>query len=309
MPNQQYDSSLKALIQENPAEIIPHLVPGAVFERVLDVEVIRPTMRADRVFQVKLEGEPYVLDIEFETGEDKQMALRLLKYHAVLQQTHELPVLSVVVYPFEVEMAQSPLQTKRGKRDNITFHFDTVPLWKMQAHQYVHDHVIAMYALLPTMEGADEDLLLQAIEELGKAYQSDTEKLANQLIWMGILLGRSSTVPLAMKGTVQRRLDMFEQLWEQDPRVQEIMAKSEAKGEARGEAHGEARGEARGRIAGKVEIVFSMIKKRFPDVAEEAQQKVRRIQSPEKLDELADFTMTAPDEKSFLWVLDRLSVA
>ena len=182
MPNQQYDSSLKAFIQENPAEIIPHLVPGAVFERMLDVEIIRTTMRTDRVFQVKLEGEPYVLDIEFETGEDKQMALRLLTYHAVLQQTHELPVLSVVVYPFEVEMARSPLQTKRGKRDNITFHFDTVPLWKMQAHQYVQDHVIAMYALLPTMEGADEDLLLHAIEELGQVYQSDTEKLANQLI-------------------------------------------------------------------------------------------------------------------------------
>lgn len=254
-------------------------------------------MRADRVFQVKLEGEHYVLDIEFESGENKKIALRLLTYHAVLQQTHELPVLSVVVYPFEVEMAQSPLHTKRGKRDNITFHFDTVPLWKMQAHEYVYEHVTAMYALLPTMQGADEDLLMHAIEELGQVYRDNAAKLAYQLVWMGILLGRSSTVPLEVKGTVQRRINMFEQLWEEDPRIRDIISRSEA------------RGEIKGRVEGRVEMVSSLIKKRFPGIAEEAQQKVQRIQKPEKLDALAEWTMSAPDEKAFLWALDTLLAA
>ena len=158
-----------------------------------------------------------------------------------------------------------------------------------------------MYALLPTMQGADEELLLQAIEELGQVYQSDTEKLANQLIWMGILLGRSSTVPLEVKGTVQRRLDMFEQLWEEDPRIRDIKARSEARGELKGRVEG--------RVEGKVEMVSSLIKKRFPDIAEEAQQKVQRIQKPEKLDTLAEWTMSAPDEKAFLWALDALIAA
>ena len=100
---------------------------------------------------------------------------------------------------------------------------------------------------------------------------------------------------------------MFEQLWEQDPRIRSIISKSEARGEVRGEVRGEARGEARGKLEGKVELVSSLVKQKFPNLAEEAQQKIRSIQKPEKLDELARFTISAPDEQSFLWVLETLA--
>ena len=86
---------------------------------------------------------------------------------------------------------------------------------------------------------------------------------------------------------------MFEQLWEEDPRVRDIISRSEARGE----------------LKGRVEMVSSLIKKRFPDIVEEAQQKVQRIQKPEKLGTLAEWTMSAPDEKAFLWALDALIAA
>ena len=50
---QPYDSSLKALVQEQAAEILPNFLPGAIFELTLDIEIIRPTMRADKVYRVQ----------------------------------------------------------------------------------------------------------------------------------------------------------------------------------------------------------------------------------------------------------------
>ena len=96
---------------------------------------------------------------------------------------------------------------------------------------------------------------------------------------------------------------MFEQLWEEDPRVQEIMSRSEAKGEARGEA----KGEARGMLKGKTEIVATLIATRFPTLAEEAQQKLQRVQRPETLDNIAKLTMTVPDEEMLRLLLDSIA--
>lgn len=50
---QQFDSSLKDLVQEDAAEIIPHFLEGAQFIDTLNVEIIRPTMRADGVYLVQ----------------------------------------------------------------------------------------------------------------------------------------------------------------------------------------------------------------------------------------------------------------
>src|SRR6266702_7965768 len=75
---QQFDSSLKDLIQEEAAEIIPHFLEGAQFIDTLNVEIIRPTMRADGVYLVQYRGRPHVLHLEIETSSDNQMAHRLL---------------------------------------------------------------------------------------------------------------------------------------------------------------------------------------------------------------------------------------
>src|SRR5260370_52603 len=80
-PQQQFDSSLKDLLQEEAAEIIPHFLEGAQFIDTLNVEIIRPTMRADGVYLVRYRGRPHVLHLEFETSADNAMATRLIVYH------------------------------------------------------------------------------------------------------------------------------------------------------------------------------------------------------------------------------------
>ena len=35
----------------------------------------------------------------------------------------------------------------------LLFHFRVFPLWKLKAEQYINEHAVVMYALLPTMAG------------------------------------------------------------------------------------------------------------------------------------------------------------
>ena len=48
---------------------------------------------------------------------------------------------------------------------------------------------------------------------------------------MELLLERTDTISAQDKRKIQERLDMYDRLWEENPKVQKIRAESEAKGE------------------------------------------------------------------------------
>nr|MDQ2715465.1 hypothetical protein [Chloroflexota bacterium] len=140
-----YDTSLKSLLQEQVADMLPYLLPGSVFEQELNVEVIRPTMLTDRVYRVRYRGQQHILHLELETGSLVEMPARLLFYHAGIFERYALPVISMVIYPFQVSMAESPLRETSGQQEILVFHFQTLPLWKLDARQFLDQHAISMY--------------------------------------------------------------------------------------------------------------------------------------------------------------------
>ena len=137
-------------------------LPGAVYEANLSIELIRPTIRVDKAYLMKYFGEDGIINIEYESGSDQDMALRLHAYNAVLQLDYKLPVVSLIMYPFRTKMAQSPLQVHIGPKKIIDFHFHTLALFEEDAERYVQEHITCMYPLLPTMKGANHTLIKQA---------------------------------------------------------------------------------------------------------------------------------------------------
>ncbi len=277
---QIYNSTLKEWIQQQPGAIIAVLLPGAIYQETLDIEVIRPTFRADKVFRVLYEDEEYILHIEFESGSDKSMSSRLLVYNAVLYNEHELPVISIIVYPFRTRLAQSPLHIRTKRDEILTFHFKTLPLFTLEAEQFIQEHISCMYPLLPTMHGANTALIQQAMDELAALYREDEITLSQQLIWMEIFLERTDTISKSEKYDIQEKLDMYDKLWDENPKVQRIRAESEAKG--------------------KVETLQNMlvttIELRFPALSDLAKRQVLRIQKPDALDLLFRQITVASDE-------------
>jgi hypothetical protein len=260
-------------------------------EETLNVEIIRPTMRVDKVFRVNYRGEDHILHIEFESGADNDMPSRLLAYNTVLHYEYHLPVISMIVYPFNTKIAESPLRVKSGQEEIIVFHFLILPLFTMDAEYYVREHLVCMYPLLPTMQGADNTIIGKAMDELAEMYREDEVTLSQQFVWMNLLLERTETISPQEKYKIQERLNMYDPLWEEHPKVKKIQAESKAKGREEGE------------IRALQSALVTIVKARFPTLAELAHQKVAQINNPGALNLLLEQISTAPDEKMVRFLL------
>ncbi len=126
-------------------------------------------------------------------------------------------------------------------------------------------------------------------------YRDDEVTLAQQIIWMELLLERTDTVPEAEKRKIQEELKVYDPLWEENSKVRRIRAESKAEGLVEGEARGETKGLQM--------ALVTAIKVRFPELAELAQQKVVKIHDPSNLDLLLKQVITAPDERTAHWLL------
>jgi hypothetical protein len=209
----------------------------------------------------------------------------------------------MIIYPFRTKMATSPLEIRTKDKDIITFHFQTLPLFTLEAEEYVRKHIVSMYPLLPTMQGANRVIIKQAVDELSELYREDEVTLAQQIIWMELLLERTDTVPRPEKRAILEELKVYDPLWEENSKVRKIRAESKAEGLAEGLAEGEARGEARGEAKGLQMALVSAVKVRFPELTELAQQKVGQINDTSNLDMLLKHVITAPDANTARWLL------
>lgn len=310
---QQYDSSFKEFIHEQIAEILVPLLEGVVhskdivFEQELTVEVLRPTMRADKVFRARYLGQPHIFHLEFQSGSDAEIVYRVLVYNAGILWDYHLPVISVIIYLFRATVPVPPFQVLSGQNALMNFQYYVLPLWELDAERYVREHIVSMYPLLPTMQGANAELLSQAIQELAEYYKNDESKLARRLVWLGILLRRADTVSPLDKAKVEERLTMFESLWEDDPKIQKYLADKGDERMKQGLEQGKAEGKAEGKVEGEMlasqRLVVEYVQLRFPPIAELAQQKVTQIRRVDDLDKLFRLTVNAPDEATARWII------
>ena len=93
-----YDATGKELLQSDPVGWASFL--GVIREpnriRLIDSELSTITAAADKV--LKIEDSPsWILDIEFQSSRDTGVPQQLLKYNALLQDRHKLPVASVLI--------------------------------------------------------------------------------------------------------------------------------------------------------------------------------------------------------------------
>ena len=289
---QPYDNLLKSLLEGQEKQMLPYFVPGAEYLETLNVEAVRTPLRVDRVYLVRQKGRKKIAHLEFESGPNNDMAARLLDYHTYLHRKYKLPVKSVIVYPFPTKMAESPFREEDEDGEIVTFYFRVFPLWQLKAEQYIHEHAIVMYALLPTMQGADAALLHKAIDEMVEYYKGDDTRLAQELRWMGIVVRRVKTLPRGDKREIQERLNMWDDLMEKDPKMRKIRTESEAKGRNEGQTEALRK------------VIITTVRVHFPGLTELARQRVAHISKPEKLNLLFDQIVIAPDEDAVRLLLD-----
>jgi hypothetical protein len=266
--SQPYDRALKSLLGDEVAEILPILLPESELLNEQNIEIDRTTLKADLVYNIQYRGDPHILNMELQTDTDNEMAIRMLKYHVGLYDKHRRPVISMVIYPFETTMPKSPFRESSGEEDLLTFYYRVLPLWKLDAQQFIQDHVVCMYTLLPAMKGANASLLLQAIEEMKHRYKESD--LGHHLVRFRTILRRSKTISLLDKQEVEDHLDYYDSLLDQDPYIQQQKALERILGRTEG-------------IQAFQDAIVEIVKNRFPPLVELAQQRVVQIKQLEDL--------------------------
>ena len=277
---QPFDILFKEIVEQHVHDILPVFLPGAVYEETLDTERMRPPQRVDKVFRVRYHGELCILHIEFQASSGRKMKTRLLVYNTMLYQDYDLPVITMVIYLFRATMVKSPFHIKSGTKEIITFHFLTLPMFKLDAERYVQNHVTSMYPLLPTMQGVNKALIQQVVSELVELYKEDKVTLAQQIMWLEILLERTDTIASLEKQAIGEELKMYDRLWEESSLVQRIRAESKLEGELQ--------------IA--QQMIMYTIEGRFPTLKELGQNRLSQITDLEELKRIGKQLAATVDE-------------
>jgi len=308
--NQSYDTVLKSLFEGQEQQMLAHFLAGVEYLETLNIEALRTPLRVDRVYKVRKRRKVCILNLEYQVSGKKDDADRLLEYHSYFRRKYRCSVISIMVYPFQTTAAVSPLREGLEDEKILEFHFHVIKLWEWDAERYLREHAVPLYALLPTMAGANAQLLHKAIDEMVEYYQNNEITLAKEVRWLGVMLRRAKVMSPSDKQQIERRLNMFDDLMERDPKMRKIRAESEARGVAKGEAKGKkiglAEGEAKGETKGLQEAVVTVVEGRFPPLAELARGKVARINTVETLTILLKSLAAAPNEDSAQLLLELL---
>ncbi len=272
--NQPYDSSLKSFLEGLATHVIPELIEGAEVEEELNGEVLKPPLRADRIYRIRYKEEKCILQVELETQANSKIAHRLLEYYGILYRKYSKPIISVVIYPFRTTIPESPLRIVVGSENVLTFHFYVIALWMLDARTYLRRRAISMYALLPTMQEATYDVLKQALDAM-KEEHIERRRLAEQILLFDTFLQRTDTVSSEDKYRIEEYMDMFDSLLEESRFVR--------KKRAEGRVEGKIEGKIEGTIETLRQVIIEFVHARFPSLTGLAQQKVMNVSEPQLL--------------------------
>lgn len=297
-PHQQqvYDSTLKSLLQDQPGEMLSFFLGDVEYLQPLDGEAIRPTtLRTDRCFLVKATDMEEIVHLELETAADSEILCRMLEYYAILYRKYKKTIIPVVVYPFETTLPESTLSITDKNGEILTFHVRIIALSQYKAQEYLNQHKVSIYALLPTMQGANYDILSQALDEMKVFYREQPNRFANHLLWFGVFLRRTTIVSSLDKERILNKMTDFESLLDENPFVQKRTLEAEERGEVRGE------------IKGTQKTLLAVVKGRFPALVNLAQEQVPKINKPEYLDILVEVVSSTSDEVVVRTLLNSLA--
>lgn len=217
------------------------------------------------------------------------------EYCGILWRKYKKTIISLVVCPFRTSIADSPLVMLDEGKESVVFHYRIVKLWQHQAYKMLEQHLVFLYALLPTMEDANYEVLAQALEEMKEYYDGQPKELSTHLLWFDTLLWRTDTVSPEDQRRVKTKMEEIEDFLEQSPYVQK---KKE---------EGREIGREEGLIEGLQKGIVTIVQGRFPPLAKLAQERVSHVTKPDQLDLLLKEIATIPDETTARWLLNSIA--
>lgn len=251
--SQQYDKILKENIE---AVFLP------LAEKYLKISIesfrklpgkIQSTIEREpdfiRIVKTKDQQE-FILQIEFQTADQKDMIYRMAEYHGLLLKKYKYPVKQFVVYLDRT----TPKMRTALREEEIMREFGLINLLALDYEQLLHSQIPEeiILAILGKYDVNVENLIYAIIQRLKEVSESEIvlQKYVRQLAILSrlrnledIVTTKANEMPITYDIT-------------KDYLYQEGIKE----GEKRGEKRGEKKGEKKGIEAGKKAIIIEMLK-------------------------------------------------
>ncbi len=198
-----------------------------------------------------------------------------------------------------------------NEEEILVFHYRVIRLWQYKAYKVLEQHLVLLYALLPTMEDANYEILSQALEEMREYYVGRPKELSTHLLWFDTLLWRADTLSSEDQWRVKKKMDQLDDFLEQSPYVQKKKAEGREigleEGREIGLEEGREIGLEEGLAKGLQKALLTIVQRQFPPLTELAHKRVMQITKPDALDLLLKQILNAPDEATARSILNTLA--
>jgi predicted transposase YdaD len=290
----EWDRIMKMLMQANPQDLVSWVLTDAVYEGELSLELQKePPILADLLYTIRWRGEPFVLHVEFQRGQDDDMGRRVWKYNCSASIHTGLTAYSVVVYLLEKEcpsIVESPYERKVPTGLAVHhFVFENIKMWEIPPEVLKEQKLPGLLPLLPLTKGGKSrevvEEMIEGLEQAGRfdllplgyvfsAYKFDEEK---ELQWL--------------KERFKKMQGMLEDNWA----YREMVQWAEEKGVKRGLEQGVKQGLEQGLEQGvKQELqalrttLLRFVETHFPDQLSLAKQQVALMATPSQVQAMLD---------------------
>jgi predicted transposase YdaD len=275
-----FDATTKKLVETRPADWLALLGITGTPVAVMDADLATVTTDADRVLRI---GDPAerLAHLEFESGKDgANVPRRLLRYNALLDYQHGLPVQSaVILLQRESDSPRITGRLERRRADGsiyLTFEYTAVRVWQLDAEALLSGG-LATLPLAPLTNVATPDLptVVRRMQTRIDAEAATTEEAGTLWVATYILLGLK--YPQGLAGELLKGVRQMEE----SVTYQAILAE------------GAARGRDEGRASEAREIILRLGGKRFGAPSARAAAAIQAITSVERLEALVDRLLEA----------------
>lgn len=286
-----WDSAGKRLLREMPQHVVTWLLRGATFVRTLPTELKSRNIFADGVYEIRVNDQPALMHIEFQSRQHKIMPERLLEYNVLASSENDWwPVYTFVIYlRKDGEVPQPPLIRRlRNGEEYQRFYYTVIEMANISARQLLHTGLHGLYPLILLAKGGTEpEVVREMVTDLTEA--RELELLALAYTFGGLAPGSE-----AYESWFRRSFAMLDDILEDSWTYQEIVKKGMQKGMQQGREE-----ERQHLIRGQRETLLEFVHRHFPELRAFAEIQVENIKDTDALQHLLNqllFTVQTTEE-------------
>ena len=269
-----YDATTRFLLESFPGDWPDYLGTARGWPiRVINADLSTITSEADKVFLVEA-PEPWLLHVELQSGHDREIPRRLLRYNVLLDGRHDLPVESVLVLlrPGADGPALSGAYRRElpGQGPHLEFRYKVVRAWQ-QPVEAILEGGIGTLPLAPISAVAPE-ALPGVIRRMEERLDREVSEADAGMLWTATFLLMGLRYEPGFSNLLLREVRAMKE----STTYQAILEE------------GEARGKAEGRVEEARRMLLRIGRKRLGEPSEGVRAAIESIVEQERAEILGE---------------------